>query len=145
MVSLRVAPCRDHAGFDVTTPYGVFQTSAEPEITDPVWRVSPYKSWTDDYLPERSVRMNIVGEATVSCMATAEGTLTQCRVLHESPPDSEFGWAVTRMLAHVRMQHLTASGAPVAGRSFALTTRYPARRCLRMACTTAAGLGELCV
>jgi hypothetical protein len=124
-VSLQVDPSRDHAGFDVTAPYGVFPTSAEPEITDPVWRVSPYKNWTDEYLPERSVRMNIVGEATVSCIATEAGTLTRCRVLHESPPDGGFGWAVSRLLGHVRMQPLTASGAPVTGRSLVLTLRYP--------------------
>jgi hypothetical protein len=46
-------------------------------------------------------------------------------LLHESPPDGGFGFSIMRMVAHCRMKPLTAGGAPVAGRPYILTLRYP--------------------
>jgi TonB family protein len=123
-IAPRVSPSESQASVAAPAPNGESQGATEPEITDPVWKKSPYGAWTDDYLPERSVRRNIVGEATVSCIATAAGALADCRVLHESPADAEFGAAAIRVLAHASMKSLTASGAPISGRPYTQTFRY---------------------
>jgi TonB family protein len=123
-VASQIVPSDNQAGSTKPASDGVSQGSSAPEITDPIWKKSPYGAWADDYLPERSVRTNTIGEATVSCIATAAGALAECRVLRESPPDAEFGAAATQVLMHASLKPLTASGAPVAGRPYTQTFRY---------------------
>ncbi len=124
-VALQVVPATGRAGFAVSAPLGVFLISASPPIKDPVWTLPPYGPWADDEIPERSQRMNILGEATAACVVTADGRLSQCRLLHESPPDGGFSRSITLMVSHCRMKPLAADGTPVASRPYILTLRYP--------------------
>jgi hypothetical protein len=123
-VLIRLRVSRSGKGFAVTAPDGVFRTSSGEAISDPVWVVSPHDRWTDGFIPERAERLHLKGQATIRCVATEAGGLVNCWVQQEAPAGEDFGEASLLILQHARMQPVTASGAPVAGRPYVETFRF---------------------
>jgi TonB family protein len=124
LVRLKVSAVKGTADIDVTAPPGALAPASGPEITAPVWVVSPHEDWAGEFVPERAARMGQKGEATVRCVATETGTLASCWVMQETPADFRFGDAVLYLLQLVRMKPHDAAGAPIAGRPFVQTLRY---------------------
>jgi hypothetical protein len=124
LVRLKVSPSSDGKGFDISAPESLYSTPSGPDITDPVWVVSPHGSWADGFVPERAMRMAQKGGASARCMATAAGVLVNCQVVQEAPKDFGFGQAALRLLQRVRMKPLSASRASIAGRPFSETFIY---------------------
>jgi periplasmic protein TonB len=93
-------------------------------ITNPDWARRPSGEDVARYYPDRAMRMNIEGRATLSCQVTAKGTLENCSVDSEEPADQDFGAAALRMSKLFRMRPKTQDGAPVEGGTVRIPIRF---------------------
>lgn len=55
------------------------------------------------------------GHASINCRVGADGRLSDCRVVSETPPGRGFGQAALRMAGRIRINPRTRSGRPTAG------------------------------
>ncbi|MGN6208322.1 hypothetical protein [Asticcacaulis sp.] len=46
-----------------------------------------------NYYPPKDSKAHVDGSAVINCQVQADGTLSRCAVLEETPPDMEFGKA----------------------------------------------------
>jgi protein TonB len=67
------------------------------------------------YYPERAQRMGVSGHASITCTVNTNGTVSDCNVSSENPPDQEFGSAALKLSRLFKMRPLTRDGAPVGG------------------------------
>jgi len=93
-------------------------------ILNPDWVRTPTAQQFPNYYPERAQRMGIEGQASISCLVTAEGTLTDCSVLSEDPPDQFFGNAALSMASLFKMKPQTINGQPVGGARITVPIRF---------------------
>ena len=84
-------------------------------ITNPDWARKPSGEDIARYYPDRALRMEVEGKATLSCKVSAKGTLEGCSVVSEDPADQDFGSAALRMSKLFKMRPQTRDGAPVEG------------------------------
>ncbi|HEY2480637.1 MAG TPA: TonB family protein [Caulobacteraceae bacterium] len=124
LVRLNVGAAPDGHGFAIGAPE--VPAPAGTEIRRPAWIASPHGAWTDDLTAELARRSEHEGDATARCTATAAGTLADCWVEKESPPDLGFGEAALVMLQHARMKPVAGDGAAVAGRAYVQTFHFRA-------------------
>jgi TonB family protein len=93
-------------------------------ISDPVWLQRP----TDDQLaaayPDQAEHLGLDGEATLDCTVRADGRLTGCVVLNETPAKRGFARAALKLSSHMRVARLTKAGAPTAGRLLRVPIRW---------------------
>ncbi|MDQ0464580.1 TonB family protein [Caulobacter ginsengisoli] len=87
----------------------------KPVITNPDWAALPSPDDIARYYPEHAMRNSISGRAVIGCFVSAEGLLTNCKVISESPPGEDFGAAAVRMAPAFRMKPKTLDGTPVEG------------------------------
>jgi protein TonB len=112
-------------GFQVAAPAQP-KASPAPAIHRPQWVVSPHGSWTRPFTAAVAARANQSGEATIDCLATQAGSLTDCWVKHETPADAGFGEAALILMQHVRLNPAGAGGEPIAGRAVVDTVSFEA-------------------
>lgn len=93
-------------------------------ITNPDWARRPSGDDIARYYPDRAMRMNVEGRATISCSVTAKGTLESCDIVSEDPADQDFGSAALRMSKLFKMKPKTADGAPVEGGTVRIPIRF---------------------
>jgi hypothetical protein len=68
--------------------------------------------------------MRLSGDVAARCAATASGALANCWLQKEEPRGQAFGVAFLKILEFCRLQPLTASGVPVAGRPIVVSMRF---------------------
>ena len=74
-----------------------------------------------EYYPDRALRMNQGGSATVQCTVTKSGALTGCSILSETPADFGFGQA-TLSVTHIwKIRPMSVDGQPTEGGIFTRT------------------------
>lgn len=56
-----------------------------PRVVTPAWRRTPTAGDLEQVFPAHAARAGINGQSTLRCEVTAEGTLTKCIVVAESP------------------------------------------------------------
>lgn len=93
-------------------------------IQNPDWLRKPSGEDVARYYPDRAMRMNVEGRATLDCTVTAGGGLEACTVASEAPDDQEFGAAALRMAKLFKMRPMTRDGAPVSGGSVRIPIRF---------------------
>lgn len=93
-------------------------------ITNPDWARRPSGDDIARYYPDRAMRMNVEGRATISCSVTAKGTLENCEIVSEDPADQDFGTAAMRLSKLFKMKPKTADGAPVDGGTVRIPIRF---------------------
>jgi hypothetical protein len=124
LVRLNVTPGPGGKGFAVAESEDLFRAASGPPIDDPVWARSPNGAWAAPFTPERAQRLRVSGAVAARCVATASGGLVNCWILKEEPPGQNFAGSFLKILECARLQPLTASGTPVAGRPIAVAMRY---------------------
>lgn len=83
--------------------------------TDPAWIERPTGSEFYAAYPRRAKVREIGGRATIRCVVNADGGLSACRVLDESPPGYDFGVAALSVFKLFRMKLEVLDGEMQAG------------------------------
>lgn len=93
---------------------------ASPDIPVPVqWARVPAVA---DFYPSRALERGIEGGATLSCVAEANGTPSNCTVVTETPSGAGFGAAAISAIRFGRLTPQTVD--QLAGRPFSFTLRF---------------------
>lgn len=84
-------------------------------IRMPDWAGRPSGADVARLYPERAQRLEMEGRVVLLCNVEANGFLSGCRAIEETPPDFGFGEAALQMSALFRLKPMTRDGQPVAG------------------------------
>jgi len=87
----------------------------EPARTPPGFAEQPDPGAVARHYPERALRLEKEGRATIGCRIDRTGKLSDCRALEEFPEGLGFGDAAVAMSAEFRMRPGTLDGEPVEG------------------------------
>lgn len=84
-------------------------------IRDPNWLARPNGDDVNNAYPARALQLGRTGDALVQCAVTAQGALTRCVALSETPSNYGFGSAALKLVQRYRMSPRTEDGQPVEG------------------------------
>jgi TonB family protein len=107
-------------------------------ITQPTWVQRPSAEALQAAYPPAARAAKISGNATVQCIAQADGTLGSCSISAEEPLGMDFGDAALRLAHQFVMEPVTRDGTPVAGGRIAIPFAFklpPAPADVRAAAT----------
>jgi TonB family protein len=94
------------------------------DLNDPIWAQAPDRSdWANAY-PAQAAQAGISGDVKLRCTATAEGALSGCAVVSESPSSQGFGAAALSLTAGMQLKPTSVSGESVAGRNIIVPVRF---------------------
>jgi protein TonB len=93
-------------------------------VTHPDWEHLPNGDDINAYYPPRAMDLGKSGKVTMTCTVTAKGTVTDCAIDSEDPPDFGFGQAAIRMHNLFKMKPQTADGQPVGGAKVTIPLRF---------------------
>lgn len=101
----------------IDTPVGPVRPviAAPGVIRNPVWISRPTPEQVGMLYPERAAEMGMTGTATLLCGIRANGTMTGCQVLDETPSGMRFGAAALAMARYFRISPKTVDDQPVDG------------------------------
>ena len=84
-------------------------------IRNPVWISRPTPEQVGRLYPERAADRGITGTATLWCGIRANGSMTDCQVVDESPAGWRFGSAALSMAQYFKISPKTVDGKAVEG------------------------------
>ena len=90
--------------------------AAKPSvITEPDWLQRPAVQDMVRYYPAAAAAAHIEGQATLRCVVTEAGALSDCAVFDEEPKDQGFGAAALNLAPLFKMRPMTRNGVAVSG------------------------------
>ncbi|MES2833702.1 MAG: energy transducer TonB [Pseudomonadota bacterium] len=88
---------------------------ADPVIRNPQWVRRPSADQMLAAYPDRAIRAEVSGRATLSCGVLANGSMTNCSVVSETPVGYGFGRAALGLSRSFRLSPRMVDGAIVEG------------------------------
>jgi len=88
---------------------------ADPVIRNPQWVRRPSAEQLLAAYPDRAIRAEVSGRATLSCGVRADGSMMGCSVVSETPDGYGFGRAALGLSRSFRLSPRTVDGAIVEG------------------------------
>ena len=79
---------------------------------------------TASFYPEAAQRHGVTGSADISCVISADQSLTACAVISEAPQGWEFGRATIRLYSHFTVDPVAKDGSQTVGRPIILHTNW---------------------
>lgn len=127
-------PRTDSTTFTIATPVLVPTLDATPVpvdpprppavITRPRWASQPSAAQMERAFPRRALTDGIPGSASLNCLVSAAGTLSNCSVASETPRGQGFGRAASSLTPFFRMSPGTVDGQAIDGARVAFTVRF---------------------
>jgi protein TonB len=84
-------------------------------ISQPDWSHRPDADDLARLYPDRASRMSVNGHTVMVCTVNVNGTVGDCEVTGENPPDYGFGSAALAASKLFKMKPMSRDGVPVAG------------------------------
>ena len=81
------------------------------------------ETWQRRYYPKEARKKGRMGKAVIDCLIEPAGTLTDCRVVSESPPGNGFGEAAVNMRILFKARS-DRQGQPVIGRRVVIPINF---------------------
>lgn len=94
------------------------------QITEPDWALLPTAADLAEAFPGIAMALDLEGFAQIECRVSADGVLSGCRVLEESPAGLGFGPAAKSLARQFKMKPKRVDGAPVAGGEVGIPIRF---------------------
>jgi TonB family protein len=93
-------------------------------IVKPDWVTRPTGADFADLYPPEALKAGVGGAAVVGCSVSAQGRLTDCKVLTEAPAQAGFGPAALKLSERLAMKPMGRDGHPVAGGRVRIPVRF---------------------
>jgi len=77
-----------------------------PHIGRIHWLSEPTSADIMAVMPKRAIRKGVQGDASMTCLVVADGSVTGCKIDFEDPPGQRFGSAALK-LAHIYKLDMT--------------------------------------
>jgi len=120
MLSMLMVACLQAAA----PPPAQGPANTPPVITRPIWIRRPSAEDFARHYPERAVREDLSGTATIECVVSSEGGLAACAAIAQEPEDALFGKTALRMSSYFKMEKIDAEGRSTVGGRVRIPLRF---------------------